>query len=656
MSIAPRYKTYGFILLTVLLLAVLPAMASELGGLQFTMEADPATMTAPGKVNITVRLSNSGETDIDTELKLYDADDKLVSGFYEDGALHQLKVGDTKVWTGEYEVTQKQLDAGKVIFTVKAEATDPDGNAAVIAVPAEALLTYIGEKVDLSVKRTIAPEVVRKDDTVTVMYELFNSGNVKLSDLRIREHSSISGKTETLKALDVGESATVKFEKKAGTADLQSHPNIMYKKQGSKEVLRTSLDLAVIPVAKPKLKLTLDADNKMVNIGDKVTLSLTMLNEGNVSYTNVTVSDKKLGEVFTGVAVPAKETVHLTREVTMQESGNFRFDVVLEDNTGRKQTEQTNEIKISAYDPAKMIRLSLAAQAEKDVIETMPAEMHFTVTLTNNSDFEVKGITVYHGETKVGNVGKLAAGESIDIERLYLLSQGGKFRFTAKVVDSQKNTQSFDSNEIDIPFIPATPAPTREVIATVEPIATYTPVPNDIGGIGGAEGTKTVLILTVAAAVLFGLSFVLFAAATIFRARAKYRTAHAVDHLEREEKRDYANPDTYRGEEETESPDESADEETLPAGEDLPHTKYLREEENNEQESAGKTVDSVEAENADEAESEPEPPKSADEKEEGGYRLTREAPEEEFLEEETVEAPEEKEDGGKLFRRRGDKK
>lgn len=610
MSIAPRFKVYLLVLCLVSLCfaAAVPAYATELTGLNFTMETDPSTMTSPGKVTVKVRLANSGQTDITVPLALYDADDKIVPSFFDGGTLSQLKVGETQVWSGEYNVTQAQLDAGKLIFTVKAASAESAGST--ISFPAEAALTYIGEKVDLSVKRTADPEVVRKDDTLTVLYELVNNGNVRLRDIRVREHSSISNKTETITALEPGASATVKFEKKASTSDLTSHPNISYKKDGSTETLRTSLDNLVIPSARPNLKLTLTADQTSVNIGDKAVLTLVMQNDGNVSYSNVSVKDAKLGEVFTNIDIPAKQTITRTKEVTMQETSSFLFEVNLKDNTGREQTEKTTELKISAYDPAKMIRLTLEMSADKTSIDTVPGVVGFTVNITNNSDFDVKDIKILQGLTQVYSIASLAPGATTTLTRQYQVSQGGKFQFTAQAVDSEKNTQTFTSNSMDIPYVPATPAPTKEVFATIPPVVTYTPVPAETTGISGSQGVNTLLILTIAAGALFGVSFLLFGVSTIMRLRAQRQSDSAYDHLAREPKRDYLDPDTYsdaRGETTV-----SAAEATAPAEEiELPHTKYLKEDAPVVEPLAEETL-------VDET------PAVEQAAEEGGYRLTRE--------------------------------
>lgn len=611
MFIAPRHKVYLLVVcvLALMVCVAVPASASDLSGLNFTMAVDPGTLTSPGAVNVTVRLANSGQTDIMTPLSLYDADNNLVTSFFDGGSLAQLKVGETQTWQGTYAVTQAQLEAGKIIFTLKAAVVDTQGNVANVALPAQAALTYTGEKVDLAFNRTIDPEVVRKDAMVKVLYELVNKGNVRLVDIRIREHSSISTTTQTVAALEPGASASVTFEKKASTADLTSHPNITYRKDGDRATLRATLDALTIPAARPNLKVNLTADQTSVSIGDKVNLTLDMQNTGNVSYSNVVITDAALGEVFTNVDIPSGQTVTRTKEVTMLATATYRFTLALNDNTGISQTQQTNEVKVSAYDPSQIIRLSLVLSADRDAINAVPGIIRFNVEVTNNSDFALKNIKILQGATPVYTIASLLPGQSINVNREYQLSQSGKFQFTATAVDAQDNTQSFTSNTLEIPFVPSTPAPTLETPVTIPPVVTLTPVPVETTGVTGSQGVSVLMILTWVAGILFAGSFVLFAISTFARAKQRRQSESAYDHLALEPKRDFSDPATY-SEEKTGSKDEDSVRAAVPEAPlpetEMPHDKYLK------QDLPAETVDQP-------ADDSPQPVTD-----EGGYRLTRE--------------------------------
>ena len=60
-------------------------------------------------------------------------------------------------------------------------------------------------------------------------------------------------------------------------------------------------------------------DRAVVNIAIPLPLP-DRAHTGNISYSNVTVTDAKLGEVFTGLSIPAGQTITQTKEVTLTES------------------------------------------------------------------------------------------------------------------------------------------------------------------------------------------------------------------------------------------------------------------------------------------------------------------------------------------------
>lgn len=520
MNIRPRTVKVMTWLVAILLLVggvFISSNAAELGGLQFSIEIDPTTMTSPGAVKVTARLSNSGTVDIQTPLSLFDPDDKPVVSFFDGGTLSGLKVGETQVWSGEYSVSQTQLEAGKLVYTVKAGVIDAQGTVASLSLPAEAAINYVGEKVSLLVKRTITPEVVRKDQTVKVVYELINDGNVQLNDIRVREHSSISNKQQTVEKLEPQNSVTLTFEKKISGNDLQSHPNITYLKQGDKKRIQQTLDQMVIPVARPNLRINLSADQTMVGKGDKVVLTVTLDNQGNVSYFNASGTDEKLGVLFSDVSIPAKEKVILTKELTLQETLDVKVQFTMDDNTGSKPKQDTNEIKLSAYDPDQLMKLDLVMSSDRASIDSAPGEATFTLRITNNSSYTAKRIKISQGFTEITTIDELAAGQSMVITRNFMLSQGGKFQFTAEARDAQNNTQTFLSNEMTIPLVPATPGPTRPVYPTVEPLVTLSPVPQIVEGVTSTSGLKALHILTIVFGVLFGVAFLLLVASTVSR-------------------------------------------------------------------------------------------------------------------------------------------
>ena len=564
--------------LTVLLLLPGAFAASVEAGLTFTLSVEPSSLTAPGTVTVSARVSNAGEEDITVPLSLKDPDGRLVTSFGDGGSLFPLKSGQSMPWQGQYQVSQAQLDEGKLVYTLNYNKTDAQGNIVEHNLPATAEIAFAGERVALKVTRTITPEVVRRTGEVTILYDLVNQGNVPLTNIQVRENRLISTRIQTVASLAPGESGQVTFSKKSPTADLTSSAQVTYRQEGERTTQQVTIAPVQIPLARPALNYTLTSDKQQVNIGETATLTLTLRNAGNISYSNVTVTDPLLGEVFSNLTIPAGQTVERTKEVTLNETTTFKFTLNLQDNTGVTQQEVVPDLKVSAYAEGQMLRLNLILTASRDSISEIPGDITFDLVVTNDSNNEAKSIRIVHGGQDIYTINVLAPGQSMTVSRDYKLSQAGKFRFSAVATDVQDTQMTFESNTLDIAYVAPTVAPTREVVVTPVPLVTLTPVPQDFAQVSACAGARNALFIAcLAVGVLFGLSLILFAISSVARARARAKSNAAYDSFEVSGTRDYTAPPT-------ETPAETAVEATPEGAKEpgeaaepitLPHEKYL---------------------------------------------------------------------------------
>ena len=603
-----RIRIFLIFLLAVCLVVPVQTVLAQAApaGLSFTLSVEPASLTAPGTVTVSARVSNAGAEDLNTPLSLYDPDGKLVTGFSDGGSLTRLPSGENYLWQGQYAVKQEQLDEGKLVYTLRYSAQDATGAVVEQNLPATAALTFTGEKVDLKVIRTISPEVVRRGKDVTVLYELVNQGNVKLTNLSLQENRLIATRAQTIASLEPGASAKITFTKKNVTSDLSSSALITYRKEGERQNRKITLDAIKVPLAKPALQFELTSDKTQVSIGETVTLTLKIKNAGNVSYSNITVTDPKLGEVFTNIQIAAGQSQEFTKEVTIKESSSFAFSLKLEDNTGTTQTEKVPELKVSAYAEGQMLRLNLTLTASSETISSLPGVIQFHLTVTNDSNTSAKDIKIRHAAVNIYTINELAPGQSQTITRDFNLSQPGKYQFTAVATDVQKNPVEFNSNPLTISYTAPTAAPTTKQVVTIAPAVTHSPLPQDFTP-GGGQVKNIVFILTLILGAVLALSVVLLGASAVMRARARAKSNAAYDTFELAGTRDYTAPaDQTRqamemqaepGEQEAVPPLQSAQ------SEELPHEKYLR-----DLEDSAEDLQNI--------------PQAADE--EGTFRLTRE--------------------------------
>lgn len=595
-----------------MLLFAAPALAAE-DPVEFSIEITPQSMTAPGDIQVSLRVANTSDQDMIDPVTLYDPAGNVVTGF-GDGGSYILAAGSFRTWEGTWAVTQEQLNAGEFAYQVKYHIEDENGDLVEMSRMAVARVEFTGERAALEVTRTITPEVVRSGGTATVVYELYNAGNVDLNNVRVKEN--ISRNAQTVKSLAPGEKQSLTFTSRIGNADITSSAEITYKAEGAADSTTQKIDEKVIPLAKPNLKITLSSPSTGVNIGEAATLVITFANEGNITYSNVTVKDEKQGEILTNLTIPANTTVTEEREFILTEPTTFKVSATLPDNTGNTNTlNAADELTIGVFDPEKSMLLSLNLTCDQETIHQTPADVHFTLTVTNNSNVKAEKIAITHGDTAITTIAELEPGASTVIERDARISQAGKFRFTASVKDSMQNTVTFDSNTLQITYAAPTAAPTEVAIVTVAPPVLVTAAPADavLGQARSAFGTAALAL-----GALFAVCAVLFLAGSGVRLYKAIRRKNAYDHFELAERRDYTEPaQDYDDEAGESAPEEEYREEPLDV-EGLPHERMMHD------------PDEAPILRAPKAESMPEGDG------EGGYRISRSEAETEAKPEETA--------------------
>lgn len=524
------------LLLMVLLMAFVSAHAIENDPIEFTIQVSPTKLTEPGEVNVSLRVANTGNEDMIAPVTLYDPAGKLV-GSFGDGGSYRLSAGAFRTCEDTWLVTEEQLDAGEFAYTLKYHLQDENGELVEFSRQAVARVEFTGERVKLTINRTITPEVVRSGKSVTVVYDLYNSGNVELKDIKVKEQ--ISKNSQTVKSLAPGEKETLTFTTKIGSADLTSSAAITYKAASTTKVLSAEVEDAPIILAKPGLKLEISSDAAGVNIGDAAKVKVTFINSGNITYSNVSVKDEKKGEFLTNITIPAGETVQLEKEFILTEPTTFKVTATLPDNTGNTNTMTSNELLIGVFDPDKAMLLTLNLTSDRTSVPQVPGQVQFALTVTNNSNIKAENIDILHGDTLIYTIPALEPGESTQIVRDYTISQAGKFRFTASLKDTMQNTVTFDSKEIQIVYARATSVPTVRPVPTltVPPQATIAPAEPILH-----QAKDAVKVLLVVAGGVFAGLLVLFLASTGVRMYKKMNAASVYDHLELGERRNYTDP------------------------------------------------------------------------------------------------------------------
>ena len=528
--------------IALVLLCASAALADD--PMKVSMELSTTKFSAPKTINVSITVTNVGEGDMPGPVTLYYPSGKKVDEF----GSPTLTVGSSKRWTGEWTVTQAELDAGKVTFKIKysvyTDTYGEDGEPKLVNKTKNfsKKITYTGADPQLEISRTITPTTAQKGQEVSVTYDITNVGEIAVTAVNIKENSSISSKTGSIDSIQPEETKSYTFTATMGTKDLTSAATVSYKAGG--KTFTKKVEAAAVKFGEVNLTATLKADKKGGAPGDTVKLTLTLKNSGNLDFTNITVKDPSLGTIFSGESLKAGETKSLEYNLTVTDTKEYQFTVTADETTGKGVETATGRVKITAMDPTQQIVLSLDAAADREVVYKVPGTVRFTITVHNDSAVEVKNIAVKAVDTELYRFESIPAGGTVSFIRDADVNLGdmrqGTFQFTATCRDQLDQTLSFTSNPVVISYAEPTPVPTEAPLVTPpapekEPIPTDQPEPEYLQQVESiAEGTKW--IFTGIAAVLL----VLLLIGAVRRGKSRSESKKAMDHLEGATYRDYS--------------------------------------------------------------------------------------------------------------------
>ena len=519
--------------IALILLVTGSALAAN-DSLKFNMELSSSKFTEPKTITVSITVSNAGESDLPGPVTLYYPSGKQVEEF----GSPTLTVGSSKNWSGPWSVTQKELDEGKITFIVRYSAYNEEGELKSYAAGITKHIQYSGAEPELDVKRTIVPQTAAEKQEVSVIYEITNTGSADVSSVSIKENSSIAKDSASIGTIKAGETAKHVFTVKMAKKDLTSAATISYKAGGKSYT--TKVDSATIKYGKVNLSASLSADKKGGAPGDVVKLTLKLNNSGTTDFTNIVAADEKLGTLFEVPSLEKGKSLTLEKDLTITETQDILLTVKADDGTGNTVETATGQVKVIATDPTQQIVLAVEASSDREEVYTIPAQVRFTVTVTNNSSVAVNNISVYAVDTKLYTFASIPKGESKTFTRDVQISQKGTFQFEARVTDELGQTLKFASNTIPIKHSPPTPEPTATppVTPPAPVVVTYPPTTQAPEWIGQAEGIADSLKWILAG--VAGVLAILLLIGAVRRAISKSQSNKAMDHLDGALYRDYS--------------------------------------------------------------------------------------------------------------------
>ena len=508
------------------------AMAAD-DPITLNMDLSSTRFAGPEEVAVTIRVTNTQDVDMPGPLALYYPNGHMIEEF----GTPTLSAGQSKTWEGKWMVTEDQIKAGRIIFAVRYSILSPDGSVTTKQDSYYVSIEDAGAVAQVEIKRYISPTMARNGQKVSVTYEIANTGTLDVTDVVIKEGSTISKTNGKIDLVKAGQKENYTFTVTMGKKDLTSNATITYK-AGGKSYTET-LGNAKIKYGNVQLTATLKTDKKGGNPGDPLKFTLTLKNTGKTDYQNITVTDPTLGTVFSGLSVEAGKTITQEKEILIAKSTSYQFNITGTTSNGSTIETATDRVTITAVDPDKIVTLLVSVDADKPIVYILPDVVKFTVTVTNNSAADAENVVVSASGMDLYTFEKIPAGKSASFVRDVKIEMAGNFRFDARVTNQLGATETFHSDLFRITHSTPTAAPTQVPIATPE-APTLERIPTDDGLPPYVTTLQNAMSIGQWVFVAIGgICVVLIVIGLVSRVQNAAHSAKASDHLERDGYRDY---------------------------------------------------------------------------------------------------------------------
>ena len=437
--------------------------------LQVEKTADPAVLPAVGgTISYTITVTNTGNVTL-TNVVVADAKVGL------NATIATLAPGGVETYTRTYTVTQTDVDAGQVVNTATATGKDPDGND----VTDDDTETVTGTKTPaIEVVKTAASAVLPAvGDSISYTITVTNTGNVTLTnvvvaDAKVGLNTTIATlapggvetytRTYTVTQTDVDAGQVVNTASATGK---DPDGNDVTDDDTETVTGTKTPSIEVVKVASPATYAA---------AGEVIAYTITVTNTGNVTLTNVVVSDAKVGlsETIATLAPAGVETYTRTYTVTQTDvdAGQVVNTATAtgKDPDGNDVTDDDTETVTAVKSPA------LTVQKVADTV-TLPAVgdlITYTIQVRNTGNVTVTGIVVTDPVTGMNeSIASLAPGAFQSFTTTHTVTQSDVDAGTVlnTVTATGKDPDGNDVTGDDTEDVPGSKSPSLEITKEASP-------------------------------------------------------------------------------------------------------------------------------------------------------------------------------------------
>ena len=460
-------------------------------------------------ITYTVTVENTGNVTVTN----IDLTDTMMPEAVKPAAFELTPQDDPVVVTYTYEVTQADVDAGSRTNTASASGTDPSGDP---VKPDDVTETvHMVDDAELTLDKTAVikdadgteKEKAAVGDIITYTITVDNTGNVTVSNIVLTDNMMPDEAKPAAFALapaDDPVEVTYTYIVTQSDVDAGSRTNTAFAfgKDPKNNEVPAGPETVIVPMVDANAELTLDKtavindaagnEKTIAEVGDIITYTVTVDNTGNVTVSNINLTDTMMPEeskpaVFTLTPQADPVVVTYTYKVTQADvdagSKENTASVTGTDPSGDPVKPDDVTVTVHMVDPEP--ELTITKAADKTSNAQVNDFITYTVVVTNTGNVTVSNITLtdtlvdlsstavlVDGTVPEGNWQPfvLAPEEVKTVTYRYVITQAnvdeGKVENTASVSGTDPQGKPVTPDPVSVTVTTITPAPALLVTKT----------------------------------------------------------------------------------------------------------------------------------------------------------------------------------------------
>jgi gliding motility-associated-like protein/uncharacterized repeat protein (TIGR01451 family) len=425
---------------------------SQAPGLTIDKVANPASIAAPGVITYTITVENTGNVNL-TSVAVSDAfagGATFVSGDESDTDV--LNVGETWIYTADYEVTQADINLGTDIVNtasvVTTELPTPEETSAA---------TTVTQTPGLTVNKSASPSTYTlAGEVITFTIDVENTGNVTITGITVTD--PLTGLNSAIASLAPGGKQTFTQTYQISQANLNSGSvtNIatVTGKDPDNVTVSDSDSETVTANKQPGLTVNKSASPSTYTLaGEVITFTIDVENTGNVTITGITVTDPLTGlnSAIASLAPGGKQTFTQTYQIT-QANLNSGSVTNIATVTGKDPDSETVSANDSETIKANLQpELSITKSASPGKYNSQGEEITYTIVVKNTGNVNITDIVLTDQLLALNEViASIPQGVSVTYTEGYKITQddldNGAVINTASASGKAPNNESVENS------------------------------------------------------------------------------------------------------------------------------------------------------------------------------------------------------------------